>query len=157
VGEVARLWNPRSRRRLRRYWVSFDDQIVIGGEGLEQSGVLSMRPACEGTLRARLQVMGRVFEEAVDTGNDVAVWINRLELYVGVKAIENARLLLEFGIPSGTSVNVTLEARARSQDDASAPVRGYRRRYENGAGCPIGLCQTAPFSRPDATSEMASR
>ena len=156
MGDVAQLWNPRSSRRLRRYWVSFDSRIVIGGATPEQSGVLSMRRVCQDALRARLQVGGRVFEDPVAAGNDVAVWINGLELFVGVKAIEDARLLLEFGIPSGTIVNLTLEAGMRGEHDASAPVRGYRRAYENGVGHPVGLCQMPPPAPRSAPSEAAS-
>jgi hypothetical protein len=136
VANVARLWNPRSSHRLRRYWISFEEQIVIGGESPEQTGVLSVRPACQGELRARLRVMGRKFEEPV--------WINGLKLFVCVKAVEDARMLVAFGIPSGSTVNVTLEPGAGAEDDAKTAPSGYRRIYENGAGSPIGLCQTQP-------------
>jgi hypothetical protein len=142
VGSVARLWNPRSNPRLRRYWVAFEDRIVIGGEGREQSGVLSVRPACEGGLRARLRVMGREFEEPVNAGHDIAIWINGLELFIGVKAVDDARMLVAFGIPSGTKVNVTLEAGACIEDDAQAFPDAYPAPHVHGSGCPIGLCQT---------------
>ena len=144
MANVARLWNPRSSHRLRRYWISFEEQIVIGGESPEQAGVLSVRPACQGELRARLRVMGRKFEEPVNAGNDIAVWVNGLKLFVCVKAVEDARMLVAFGIPSGSTVNVTLEPGAGAEEDAKTAPSGYRRIYENGAGSPIGLCQTQP-------------
>jgi hypothetical protein len=48
--------------------------------------VLSRRPCGAGELRARLRVRGRGFEEAVSRAHDIAVWINGLELFVGVRA-----------------------------------------------------------------------
>ena len=144
MGSVARLWNPRSNHRLRRYWISFEDQIVIGGEGPEQAGVLSVRPAWQGELRARLRVMGREFEEPVNAGNDIAVWINGLKLFVCVKAVDDARILVAFGIPSGSTVNVTLEAGTGVEEDAQTVPSPYRGAQKHGAACPIGLCQTQP-------------
>ena len=144
MAKVTQLWNPRGNRRLRRYWMSFQDRIVIGGEGPEQAGILSVQPARQGELRARLQVMGRKFEERVSAGNDIAVWINGLKLFVCVKAVEDARMLVAFGVPSDTTVNVTLKPGAGVEDDANAYQGAYRRIYENGVGCPIGLCQTQP-------------
>ncbi len=29
VSKVTQLWNPRGNHGLRRYWISFEDQIVI--------------------------------------------------------------------------------------------------------------------------------
>ena len=144
MAKVAQLWNPRGNRRLRRYWMSFKDRIIIGGESPEQAGILSVRPARQGELHARLQVMGRRFEEPVNAGNDIAVWINGLKLVVCVKAVEDARMLVAFGVPTDTTVSVTLEAGAGTEEDANAGRGAYRRIYENGVGCPVGLCQTQP-------------
>lgn len=142
MGELARLWNPRCNNRLRRHWVAYEDRIVIGGEGLHQAGVLSVRPGRHGELRARLRVMGRAFEEAISHGHDIAVWINGLELYVGVTAIDAGRMLLVFGIPPGTKVSVTLEAGPAIEDGTEAHAAA-----SDGAGrfdgpCAIGLRQT---------------
>lgn len=146
MGKVAQLWNPRSSHRLRRHWISFEDQIIIGGESLEQAGVLSVRPACQGELRARLRVMGCEFEEAIKAGNDIVIWINGLELFIGVKAIDDKRMLVAFGIPPGSKVNVTLDAGAGAgaEEAAQAFPRGNDGANGNGSGCPIGLRQTRP-------------
>lgn len=144
MGSVARLWSPRSKHSLRRHWISFETRIVISGEGPAQAGILSVQPIGQGGLRARLQVMGRKFEELVSAGNDIAVWINGLNLFVRVSAVEEARMLVAFGIQPGSTVNLALERGTGVEDDANACPRGYRRIYENGAGCPIGLCQTQP-------------
>lgn len=144
MGKVAQLWNPRSNHRLRRHWISFEDQIIIGGESLEQSGVLSVRPACQGELRARLRVLGREFEEAVGVGNDIAIWINGLELFIGVKAIDDERMLVAFGIPPGSKVNVTLDSESGMEEDAKAYPRGNHGCNADGSACPIGLRQTRP-------------
>jgi Fe2+ transport system protein FeoA len=144
VGNVAQMWNPRSSQRLRRHWVSFEDQIIIGGEGLEQAGVLSVRHVGEGELCARLRVMGREFEESVVAGNDIAVWINGLELFIGVKAVDEERMLVAFGIPPGSKVNVTLDAGAGVEDDAKAYTRGNDSADSGGFAGPIGLRQTRP-------------
>ena len=144
MSSVARLWSPRNKHRLSRHWISFENRIVISGEGPAQAGTLSVQPTGQGGLRARLQVMGRKYEELVSAGNDIAVWINGLNLFVRVTAVEDARRLVAFGIPPGSTVNLALEQGTGIEDDASACPRGYRRIYENGAGCPIGLCQTQP-------------
>ena len=141
VGNVARLWNSRSKHSLRRHWISFQDQIVIDGESLEQTGVVSVRRACQGELRARLRVMGREFEEVIKEGNDIAVWINGLELIIGVKAVDDERVLVVFGIPPGSKVNVTLEAGAAVEADAQARPREYDGANGDGCGRLIGLSQ----------------
>lgn len=105
---VVHLWNPRSNHHLRRHWVSFSDRIIIDGESIEQSGVLSVLPVGCDQLRARLRVMGREYEEVVTPGHDITVWISGLELTVGVKAVEDERMLVEFGVPPGSKVGLTL-------------------------------------------------
>lgn len=144
MSKVARLWNPRSNNRLRRYWVSFEDQIVIGGETRDQAGVLSVRPARQDGLRARLRVMGREFEQPVNAGNDIAVWINGLKLFICVKAVDDAHMLVAFGIPPGATVNVTLEAGTGVEQDADGVATSCPGNYEPGPGYPVGLCQTQP-------------
>lgn len=142
MGSVAHLWNPRSNSRLRRYWMSFEDRVVIAGESPAQAGVLTVRPARRGGLRAQLQAMGRKFEEPVNAGHDIAVWINGLNLMVCVIAVEDARMLVAFGISSGSTVKLTIETGARAEEDAPAGAGAYRRIHENGVGYPVGLCQT---------------
>jgi hypothetical protein len=142
VGSVAQLWNPRSNRSLRRYWISSEDQIIIGGENLEQTGVLSLRPVCQGELRARLRVKDRKFEESVSAGNDIAIWINGLKLFIGVKAIDDERMLLAFGIAPGAKVNVILYAGVGDEAAAKAFPWASGGVDANESGCPIGLCQT---------------
>ena len=142
MANITQLWNPRGNNRLRRYWIRSNDRIVIGGDTPEQSGVLMLLPPRSDGLCARLQVMGTQFEETVAPGNDIAVWINGLELFVGVKAVEDERLLVAFGIPHGSKVNVTLEAGARPGTQAMAitgDVAGERRQTH---GRSSGLCQT---------------
>ena len=141
VGKVAQLWNSRSKHSLRRHWISFQDQIVIDGESLEQTGVVSVRRTCRGELHARLRVMGREFEEVIKEGNDIAVWINGLELIIGVKAVDDERVLVVFGIPPGSKVNVTLEAGAAFEADAQACPREYDGANGGGPGRLIGLSQ----------------
>jgi len=142
VGNVTQLWNPRSNHELRRYWISFEDQIVIGGESREQAGVLSVRPTCEGALRARLRVSDCAFEEAVIAGNDIAVWINGLRLFIGVKAVDDRRMLVAFGILPGSKVCVTLEEGGGEVDALNTATRADPLAAEASAASPIGLCQT---------------
>jgi hypothetical protein len=114
MSNVAQLWNTRCNQRLRRHWVSFSDRIVIAGEDLDQSGVLSVLPTGrEGdreALRARLRVLGNEFEEVVTPGQDITIWIHGLELVVAVRAVEDERMLVEFGVPPGSKVGVTLDS-----------------------------------------------
>lgn len=142
MGNVAHLWNPRGNHRLRRYWVFFEDQILIDGENSDQAGILSLRPACHGQLLARLQAMGHDFEEAVSTGNDLAVWINGLRLFIGVKAIDETGMLIAFGIQPGSRVHVTLETTDCAQETSTLPSLIGRRAFEDSPGCHIGICQT---------------
>ena len=116
MAELAQLWNPRANRRLRRYWVAFEERIVIQGESAEQTGVLSLARLGPGALHAHLRVIGSEFEAIVVRGNDLSVWINGLELVIGISALEGERLLLSFGVARGSGVNVTLEA---GTDEAS--------------------------------------
>ena len=120
MGNVARLWNPRGDPRLRRYWISFEDRILIGNDKLEQAGVLSLRPSCDGVLRAHLCVTGRETELAIEAGSDITVRVDELELFIGVKAIDGERMLVAFGVPSGSRVNITLEEGA-GQRSGCAP------------------------------------
>jgi hypothetical protein len=143
VGKVAQLWNPRGNQKLRRHWVSFEDRIVIGGERLEQAGMLSLQPPCRSEPRARLRVMGREYEEAVHPGNDIVVWINGLTLFIGVKAVDDERMLVSFGIPPGSKVDVTLDAGHGPGDDACEFRESGADAEEEDAQCPIGLCQTS--------------
>lgn len=110
MNNVVHMWNPRSANHLRRHWVSYSDRIVIGGENLDQAGVLSVLPVDSNALCARLQVMGREYEEVVTRGHDITVWISGVELVIGVKAVADERMLVEFGIPPGSKVGVTLDA-----------------------------------------------
>lgn len=135
---VARLWNSRSKRSLRRHWISFRDRIVIGGENLEQTGVLSVRRACLGGLRARLRVMGCEFEEVIKPGNDIAIWINGLELIIGVKAVDDERILVAFGIQPGANVNVTLEPGADADADAGTDAETAPGEHDRANGDPLG-------------------
>jgi len=143
VGSVAHLWNPRGNQRLRRHWISFGEQIVIGGESLAQAGELSLRPSCPGELHARLRVMGREFHQAVQAGNDIVLWINGLTLFIGVKALDNGRLLVAFGVAPGARVNVTLDAGTVAEGDTEAIAAAHRDAVRESSRGPIGLCQTS--------------
>lgn len=142
MASIAHLWNPRGNHKLRRHWISFDDRIVIGGECLDQAGVLTVKPACTGELRARLRVMGQEYAEAITAGNDLAIWINGLQLFVGVKAIDGERVLLAFGVEAGSQVNVTLDSGPGLDEDTQPlPMLG-RAASEESAPYSIGLRQT---------------
>lgn len=110
MGTVTQLWNPRGDRRLPRHWISYDERILIGGQGREQAGILSVRPGDGGALRARLQVADGEFGESIEPGHDLAIWINGLSLFVDLIAVEEARLLASFRVPSGAKVSVAVEA-----------------------------------------------
>ena len=101
-----------------------------------------MRPACRGELHARLRVMGREYEGAVNTGNDLAIWINGLMLFVGVKAVDDEHMLLAFGIQPGSRVKVTLDAGAGVSEAAIASPLADDAANPDRSGCPIGMCQT---------------
>lgn len=115
MNNVVHLWNPRSNHHLRRHWVSFSERIIIDGEDIEQSGVLSVLNAGHDELRANLRVMGKEYEEVVTPGHDITVRISGLELIIGVKAVEDERMLVEFGIPPGSKVGLTLGGRHHSE------------------------------------------
>jgi hypothetical protein len=107
---VAQLWNLRAGHRMRRHWVSFSERMIIAGGNLEQSGVLSVPPIGHEGLKARLRVLGKDSEELVAPGHDITVWIHGLELVIVVRAVEDDRMLVEFGVPPGSKVGVTLES-----------------------------------------------
>lgn len=115
MSNVVHMWSPRSNHHLRRHWVDFGDRIIIDGENIEQSGVLSVQPMGWDQLRACLQVMGRQYEETVTPGHDITVWISGVEVTIGVKAVEDERMLVEFGVPMGSKVGVTLGSEHRAE------------------------------------------
>ena len=141
MGNVVQLWNSRSKRSLRRHWISYQDRIVIGGEYVDQTGVLSVQRVQADELRARLRVMGREFEEAIKVGNDIAVWINGLDLIVGVKAVDDEHMLVTFGIQPGSNVCVTLEPGCDEEDEGGASLAEYDDPCSDACGCSIGLRQ----------------
>jgi hypothetical protein len=110
VGNVTQLWNPHGSRRTPRHWISYDERIVIGGEKREQAGELSVRPGDGGKLHARLHVADGDFDEQVAPGEDLAIWINGLRLFVDLIAVEERRMLAAFRAPVGAQVSVTLRA-----------------------------------------------
>jgi len=142
MDNVVQLWNPRSNNQLRRYWICFKDRIVIGGESPEQAGVLTVQPAGADGLSARLQVLGDEFEQTVAPGNDIDVWINGLQLFVGVKAVADERMLVAFGIPRGAKVNLMLEAGVDLETHAMAVTIDDAGRPQEMHGGSTGLCQT---------------
>jgi len=139
VGKIVRLWNPRGNRSLARYWVAFDEQIRIDGDTSEQAGVLSLQPV-RGTLHARLQAIGCDVEETVNQGEDVSIRINGLTLFVGVKALDDRRMLVEFGKQPGCRVNVTLESvRGTAGDPNPFPPAGVP-----GGHAAVGISSARP-------------
>lgn len=108
MGSVTQLWNPCGNRTLHRYWVSFSDRIIIEGENPEHAGVLSLRPEGTHGLKARLQILGSECESPVAPGCDITLWINGLALFIGVKAVEETRVLVAFGVPRDATVAVTV-------------------------------------------------
>jgi len=142
MDNLVRLWNPRSNNQLRRYWIRFEDRIVIGGERPEQAGVLMLLPAGVDGLRAHLWVTGAEFEQTVARGNDIEVRINGLELHVDVKAVAAEAVLIAFGIPRGAIVGVTLEAGAELQAQAMGLAIDCARPYQGTRAYATGLRQT---------------
>lgn len=140
MDNLVRLWNARGHKQLRRHWIEFKDRIAISGETPEQVGVLTLQPAGAGGLSARLQVMGNEFMLTIAPGNDIDVWINGLELFVGVKAVTRHSVLLVFGIAHGVKVNVTLEVGDEIETQALATADASRQRQTR--ACSAGLCQT---------------
>ena len=108
MGSVTQLWNPCGNRTLHRYWVSFSDRIIIEGENPEHAGVLSLRPEGTHGLKARLQILGSECESPVAPGCDITLWINGLALFIGVKAVEETRVQVAFGVPRNATVAVTV-------------------------------------------------
>lgn len=127
MGSVTQLWNPRGNRALHRYWVAFDDLMIIEGEDPEHAGVLSVRPDGPAGLRARLRVLGGEFESMVEHGCDITTWINGLALFIGVKAIEETRMLVVFGVPRDSTVAVRVAL------DAGSGLVGHATDFENTA------------------------
>ena len=110
MGSVTRIWSVRNfRSPLKRYWVGFREDVFIHGENAEQSGVLSIGPP-DGSdaITAHLRGFGREVTQVLQPGEDISVRIHGLELIIGVRAVEDERLLLEFGIPEGSHASLTL-------------------------------------------------
>jgi hypothetical protein len=61
-----------------------------------------------------------------------------------VKAIDDERMLVAFGIAPGSKVSLTLDHGADVEDGAADFPRSNHHFIGDGSGCPIGLCQTQP-------------
>lgn len=109
MSNVVQLWNPRGHRNLRRHWVSFAERIVISGEHVDQSAVLSVLPTGCDELRVTLRCIGGEFEERITPGHDITVRLHGVELVIGVKAVDEDRMLVEFGVPFGRKVRISLD------------------------------------------------
>ncbi len=121
MGKVTQLWNPRSNHLLRRNWVLFGERIVIVGDNVDQAGALTVLSVGPNELCARLRVLGQEFEEIVTPGHDITVTIHKLELVVGIKAVEDERMLVEFGVPPGSKVSVTLDGKSGTRSNTNVP------------------------------------
>jgi hypothetical protein len=110
VGNVTEIWNVRNLERgLRRHWVRFGDEIVISDDHPEQCGVLSIcRPAASGRLFATLTLDDKQLTEEIIRSGDLVISIRDIQLVVAVRAVEGARVLVEFGIPQGNHAKVAL-------------------------------------------------
>jgi hypothetical protein len=110
MSEVFELWNPRNARSgLRRYWVRMGERMLIDGDSPHQVGVLSFhRPEREAELVAHLKLFDGQLQEPVRPGEDLTIRIRDLHLLVIVRAVQNDRVMLEFGVTPGTPVDITL-------------------------------------------------
>lgn len=110
MNNVVQLWNARQFPRLSRHWINYSERIVILGERFDEAGVLSMTPSGANALHARLCVLGDEFEEIVAPGHDVTVRLQGAELVVRVRAVEQDRMLVEFGMPPGSRFRIRLDS-----------------------------------------------
>jgi hypothetical protein len=60
------------------------------------------------SITAHLRVSGREVTQVLQPGEDISVRVHGLELIVGVRAVEDDRLLLESGVPHGSRASLTL-------------------------------------------------
>ena len=83
--------------------------MVISGGHPEQCGVLSIRgPDAGGRLFATLRLDDKQLTEEVPRGGELLINIRDLKLVVAVRAVEDARVLVEFGVPHGDRTRVAL-------------------------------------------------
>jgi hypothetical protein len=112
MGNVTELWNTRNLQRgLRRHWIPFREKIHISGGQANQSGVLSIhQPMPGGPLFATLDVEAGQLTEEIGRGGELVIDFHELRLVVVVRAVEDTRALLEFGVPRGQQAHIALSA-----------------------------------------------
>jgi hypothetical protein len=110
MNNVVEIWNACNLKRgLRRHWVGLGDQMVISGTPSEQCGALSIcRPDANGPLFATLTLADRQLTEEITRSGELKIHINDIELVVSVRAIDGARVLVEFGMPKGDHTRIAL-------------------------------------------------
>jgi hypothetical protein len=125
VGSVTEIWSVRNLQRgLRRHWVRLGEEMAISGDHPGQYGVLSIcRAAASGRLFATLTLDDKQLTEEVTRRGELVISIREIKLVLAVRAVEGARVLVEFGVPHGDRTRIALlgqPVRDR-QNDAQHP------------------------------------
>ena len=124
MSNVVQLRNPRTNLQMRRYWISFSESVIIGGESADESGVLTVG---RDGLRAQLSVGGRELAQSIAHGTNIALWIGGAQVFIGVVAVEGERMLVSFGIPRGAKVSVAVaQDMQRDWETKTAVSANYR-------------------------------
>jgi hypothetical protein len=113
---IVHLWNPRSSRNLPRHWLPFGQRIVFPGPAstATPTAVLSIVPAGEKLLHARLECGATVDTQDLTPGEEIQLQLPSALLTIDIKAIDSTRMLVEMTSPSGGHVKVS-----RNEADAS--------------------------------------
>lgn len=109
---VTMLWNTRNAKPgRRRHWVRLDEDMHIWSDDRTQSGVLSLsRNGADGPLRVILNVDGRRISDEITANGELLITIKNVKLLLVVRAVEESRVFLEFGMPRGDQTRIAISA-----------------------------------------------
>ena len=112
MGSVTKIWNTRNlKQRAHRHWVRFNEEMLISNGQQDQSSVLSIGQAIPGKpLLATLKVASGHLIQEIGNNGELVINNKNVRLLVVIRAIEESRVLVEFGVPRGDHTQIALGA-----------------------------------------------
>ena len=112
MGSITKIWNTRNlKQRLHRYWVRFNEEMLISNGQQDQGSVLTIGPAFAGKpLLATIKVAEGQRTQEIGSDGELVINVKNVRLPVVIRAIEESRVLVEFGVPRGDHTQIALGA-----------------------------------------------
>lgn len=107
---VYYLWNTVDKNRGNLFKVCLGDEVLIVGGDIEHSGVLEIRQIRSTELRVKLTTMGRAFEEAVPSKEEIKIFLRGIEITVHIfSVVPDSYIFVSFELPPSANVLVEIK------------------------------------------------